>query len=74
MLSVRVQPRAKHNEVGDVKDGCLLVRTTAPPTDGMANKAVFKLLARHLHVAPSRLALLRGHAHRNKQFLLKGPL
>jgi len=60
--------------VGEVKDGRLQMRTTAPPTDGKANKAVIRLLARHFDIAPSRIELLRGQAHRNKQFLLKGPL
>jgi len=74
VLSLRVQPRAKHNQIIGVKDGSLLIRTTAPPAAGQANKAVLKLLAAHLNIAPSRLTLLRGHTHRNKQFLLKGPL
>lgn len=74
MLSVRVQPRAGHNAVTGVKDGSLLVRTTAPPADGKANKAVIRLLADHLKVAPSRLVLLRGQTGRDKQFLLRGPL
>jgi uncharacterized protein (TIGR00251 family) len=74
VLSVRVQPRASHNEITGVKDGSLLVRTTAPPADGQANKAVIKLLAGHLKVAPSRLVLLRGQTRRDKLFLLQGPL
>lgn len=74
MLSVRVQPRASHNVIIGVKDGSLLVRTTAPPADGQANRAVIKLLAGHLNVAPSRLVLLRGQTRRDKLFLLQGPL
>jgi uncharacterized protein (TIGR00251 family) len=73
VLSLRIHPRAKHSQIVGVKDGALVVRTTAPPADGQANKAVLKLLAEHLNIAPSRLVLLRGHTHRNKQFLLRGP-
>jgi uncharacterized protein (TIGR00251 family) len=71
VLSVRVTPRARHNEVAGIRNGDLHVRTTAPPADGKANKAVVKLLADYLDVAPSRISLLRGETHRNKQFLVK---
>ena len=70
-ISVRVHPRAKHNEVSRDESGQIHVRTTAPPADGKANKAVVKLLATYLGVAPSRISLLRGQAHRDKQFLVK---
>jgi len=66
-----VQPRAKHNQITGVINGQLQVRTTAPPADGKANKAVIKLVAKYLDIAPSRLSLLRGEAHRNKQFLIR---
>jgi len=36
-----------------------------------ACKAVTKMLARHLDIAPSTLTLLRGETHRNKQFLIR---
>ena len=70
MLSVRVSPRARHNEVTGVSNGALVVRTTAPPADGKANKTVIKLLASFLGIAPSRIHLVRGHKHRAKQFLV----
>jgi uncharacterized protein (TIGR00251 family) len=66
-----VSPRAKHNTVTGVSDGSLIVRTTAPPADGKANKAVIGMLARFLDVAPSRISLLRGGTTRHKQFLIR---
>ena len=68
---MRVTPRAKHNEVAGIRNGALHIRTTAPPSDGKANKAVVKLLADYLNIAPSRISLFRGQTHRNKQFLVK---
>jgi uncharacterized protein YggU (UPF0235/DUF167 family) len=44
----------------------LLVRVTAPPLDGRANAALCRLLARAAGVAPSRVAVLRGAASRDK--------
>ena len=70
IVSVRVTPRAKRNEIGDVVNGLLQIRTTAPPADGKANKAVIKLLAEFVGVAPSRITLFRGAASRNKQFVV----
>ncbi len=71
MLTVRVNPRARHNEVTGVVNGALVVRTTAPPADGKANKAVIRLLAEYLDVAPSRISLSRGAASRDKVFLVR---
>lgn len=71
IVAVRVTPRAKRNEVGGIVNGMLQIRTTAPPADGKANKAVIKLLAAYLGVAPSRVTLLRGTASRNKQFVVE---
>jgi uncharacterized protein (TIGR00251 family) len=74
ILNVRVMPRASRNDVSETGDGRLRVRTTAVPADGKANRAVTRLLAGHLGVAPSRLELIRGHGQRDKQFRVRGPL
>lgn len=66
-LSVRVTPRAARNEIRET-DGGLKVSVTAVPEDGKATKAVQKLLARALGVAPSRLVLIRGATSREKVF------
>ncbi len=73
-LDVRVTPRAGRNAVLAPENGvgeiALRVQVTAPPEDGKANRAVRKLLAGALGVAPSRLTLLRGAAGRDKRFRL----
>ena len=72
MLAVRVHPRANRNEVLDVRNGRLLIRTTAAPTDGKANKAIVKLVASCLDVAPSRVRLVRGQTRRDKLLKISG--
>jgi hypothetical protein len=42
-IEIRVQTRAGRDEIVGLRDGVLIVRTTAPPVDGMAPEA---LLAR----------------------------
>lgn len=74
VLAVRVQTRASRNEVLDVRNGRLLVRTTAAPADGKANKAVVRLVASYLDVAPSRVRLVRGQTHRDKLLRISGSL
>jgi uncharacterized protein (TIGR00251 family) len=73
-MSVRVQARASSNEILEVRNGRLLVRTTAAPADGKANKAVIRLLAAFLGVAPSRIRLVRGKTQRNKELRISGPV
>ena len=73
MITVRVTPRAARDEVvGWRDDGVLLVRTTAPPVDGAANKAVCRLIAKAAGVAPSRVSVVRGERSRDKVVRVEG--
>ncbi|HYK96982.1 MAG TPA: DUF167 domain-containing protein [Candidatus Acidoferrales bacterium] len=66
-FSVRVTPRASANVVAGERDGVLLVRVTAAPADGAANRAVVALLAKALDVAPSTVEIQAGAAARTKR-------
>ncbi len=72
LLAVRVHPRASRNEVVGWQDSALRVRVTAAPDGGEANRAVCRLLAAALGVAPSRVALVRGATTRDKFFRIEG--
>ena len=65
IINVKVQPRAKRNEV-KVEGGRLRVRVTAPPEGGKANEAVVALLAKNLGVPKGSVAIVRGHRSRDK--------
>ena len=68
-ITVRVTPKAARNVV--LPDGPgLRVNVTTVPEGGKATKAVIKLLARALGVAPTRLTLVRGATSRDKVFRL----
>ncbi len=73
VIPVRVQPRGSRSEIQGVKDGRLRIKTTATPTGGKANKDVIRQLAREFGVPPSRIALTRGAAQRNKTFVISKP-
>ncbi len=67
-IKVRVHPKAKREKIEALGPDTFEVWTTAAPDKGKANDAVRRLLAEHLCIAPSRLALVRGHTSREKCF------
>ena len=71
LLQVRVQPKARRNEIVEQPDGRFRVRVTAAPEGGAANRAVIGLLAEAFGVAPSRVALVRGATSRDKLFRIQ---
>jgi len=72
LLSVKLQPRASANEIGDALGNELRIKVTAPPVDAAANEALVKFLARHLDCPRNRVELVRGHTSRHKTLKLYG--
>jgi uncharacterized protein (TIGR00251 family) len=72
-LTVRLTPRAGRDAVTGVRaDGVILARVSAPPVDGKANRALCRLLAKALGVAPSRVRIVRGQSARDKVVRVDG--
>jgi uncharacterized protein (TIGR00251 family) len=71
LLHVRVQPRARQDEVVGWQADRLRVRVTAAPHDGEANRAVSRVLAAAFGVPISRIVLVRGAASRDKLFRIE---
>ncbi|HTX22506.1 MAG TPA: DUF167 domain-containing protein [Candidatus Aquilonibacter sp.] len=72
LLSVKLQPRASKNEIGEPLGGELKIKVTAPPVDSAANEALLELLAEKLDCARSRIELVRGQKSRHKILKLHG--
>src|ERR1039457_4272175 len=72
LLSVKLQPRASANEIGEALGNELRIKVTAPPVDAAANEALVKLLAQQLDCPRNRVELLRGHTSRHKTIKLYG--
>lgn len=70
LLSIWVQPGAKRSGVVGLHGDALKVAVRAKAVDGEANRAVCKLLAGLLGVAPSDLMIVRGQRSRSKQVLV----
>jgi uncharacterized protein (TIGR00251 family) len=66
LLPIRVQPRARRDEVVGWQGSTLRVRVTAPPAEGRANQAVVALLAEALGVPRASIELVSGAAGRDK--------
>jgi len=71
-LSVRLQPRARRDEVVGERGGAVVIRVTAPPVDGKANVALCRLVAKAAGVPPSRVRVVRGHRSRDKLVRVEG--
>ena len=72
LLSVKLQPRASANEIGEPLGDELRIKVTAPPVDAAANQALVELLAEKLDCARGRIELVRGHKSRHKVVKLHG--
>jgi uncharacterized protein len=71
-IEVRLRPRGSGNELLGMRAGVLQAKVTAPPVDGKANKALCKLIAKRVGVAPSRVSVVRGEKAREKVVRVEG--
>lgn len=74
-IAVRVTPRSGKPGIGGWRAGAdgreeLEVRVTEAPSDGAANSAVVKLLAKALGVPRSEVEIVSGHTSRHKRIAL----
>ncbi len=71
-LSIKVQPRASKNEIGEALGNELKIKVTAPPVDSAANQAVIDLLAEELDCPRSKIKIVKGQTSRHKTVWLEG--
>ena len=75
LLAIRVTPRSAKPGIGGWRVGAdgreeLEVRVAESPTDGSANEAVVKLLAKTLGVSRSEVAIVSGQTGRHKRITI----
>lgn len=71
-IAVRLQPRARANEILGERAGVLVVRVTAPPLEGRANDALCRLIAKRAGVGVRSVAVVRGAGAREKVLRIEG--
>lgn len=72
VLSIRVTPRSARPGVGGWRESAdgrpeLEIRVAEAPTDGAANEAVVKLLAKALGISRSEVSIVKGMTSRHKR-------
>ena len=70
-LLVRVTPKSSQNKLV-VENGSVKVWVTAAPTDGQANQAVIRLVAKQLKLSANSVWVLKGHTSREKTLAIDG--
>jgi hypothetical protein len=73
LLSLRVQPRAGRDALGDPLGHELKVQITAPPIEGKANEHLARFLAASFAVPVTRVTLLSGAQSRSKRLRIAAP-
>jgi uncharacterized protein len=71
-VAIRLQPRAKRDEVVGERAGAIVIRVTAPPVDGKANAALCAFVARAVRIPSSRVDVVRGQTSREKVVRVEG--
>lgn len=71
-LPIRVIPRSSHEGLGGERGGALVVRLTAPPVGGKANRALKRFLSEALGVPGNAVSLVQGENRRQKLVRIEG--
>jgi uncharacterized protein (TIGR00251 family) len=71
-ITIRLRPRGSRDELLGMRDGVLQAKVTAPPVGGRANRALCRLIAKRVRVAPSRVSVVRGEKSREKVVRVEG--
>jgi uncharacterized protein len=72
LIAVRLQPRARRDEVVGERAGAVVIRVAAPPVDGKANAALCACIARSLRMPGKRVSVVRDLTSRDKVVRVEG--
>jgi uncharacterized protein len=71
-VRVRVHAGARREELRPTDDGWIVARVSAPAQEGRANKALCRIVAKQLRIAPSNVGIVRGARSREKLIRVQG--
>jgi uncharacterized protein (TIGR00251 family) len=72
VIQIKLIPRSSKNEVLDKQGTIYRVKVTAPPVEGLANKALIELLAKNLKVPKRDLKIQSGQRSKLKSVRVRG--
>jgi len=67
ILSIKMKPGSRVDQLVELGDGTWQARVKAPPVDGKANEALIALVAAHFGVRKSQVAIKSGASSRLKR-------
>lgn len=73
IVRIRLQPRARGDEVIGPHGDRLKIRITAPPVEGKANTHLLRFLAKTFQVSKDQVHLLAGTTGRDKRVRIENP-
>lgn len=73
ILSLKLQPKASHDQFAEIHNDRLRVRITAPPVDGKANAHLIGWLAKQFGVAKSSVVIETGQTSQLKRVRITSP-
>jgi hypothetical protein len=73
LIHVHIQTRAKRDEIGNIHNGRVKIRITAPPVAGKANKYLCAYLAGEFKQAQSAVEIIKGALTRDKLVRIRRP-
>jgi len=71
ILRVLLQPGASQDEIVGIYGDSLKIRIKAPATEGKANQALIKFLAKQFKVPKQKIILDKGKQSKNKRLVIK---
>jgi uncharacterized protein (TIGR00251 family) len=72
LLTLHVQPGAKHTEVCGLHGDALKIRLAAPPVDGKANSLLVEYIAKLLDLPQRQVKIVAGETSRSKRVAVSG--
>ena len=71
-LNCIIVPRSSEDRIIGWLGDALKIKLKAAPTDGKANAALLKLLAKELNLKASAISIAAGHSSRRKTLVVEG--
>lgn len=71
-ISAKILPRSSKNEIAGIEGGIVKIRVTAPPVEGMANRAVIELISKELKIPKKDIEIISGDKSKNKRIRVYG--
>jgi uncharacterized protein YggU (UPF0235/DUF167 family) len=67
-VTIRAKAHAREEKIEKASDNTFIVSVKEPPRNGMANRAIARVLAEYFHVPQASITLVSGFSSKQKIF------